>query len=107
MSQRPASCSGNSPILEQEASKNDKTTGVIYMDINEDIYTPKRYQIRVKGVLDSKWTSWFEGFTIQQDRDDTLITGQISDQAALRAVLNKLWDLNMILISINPFNKEN
>jgi len=77
------------------------------MEINENINIPEPYQIRVKGVLDSKWTSWFEGFTIEQDRDDTLITGQITDQAALRAVMNKLWDLNMILISINPFNKEN
>jgi len=76
------------------------------MDINENINAPERYQIRVKGILDSKWTSWFEGFTIEQDADDTLITGQITDQAALRAVLNKLWDLNLILISINPFNKE-
>ena len=31
----------------------------------------------------------------------TLFTGPIADQAALRGILNKLWDLNLTLISVS------
>jgi hypothetical protein len=67
---------------------------------------PTTYQIRVQGVLDSKWTSWFEGFTIEEVEGDTLLTSSFIDQAALRGVLNKLWDLNLNLISINPVQND-
>ena len=66
---------------------------------------PTTYQIRVQGVLDSKWTSWCEGFTIEEVEGDTLLTGSFIDQADLRGVLNKLWDLNLNLISIKPCPK--
>jgi len=29
------------------------------------------------------------------------LTGSVVDQAALRGILNKLWDLNFCLISVN------
>ena len=77
------------------------------MNVNSVINTPTIYQIRVKGVLDPKWTSWFEGFAIEEEMDNTLISGKFSDQAALRGVMNKLWDLNLHLISINQINKDN
>lgn len=67
---------------------------------------PTTYQIRVQGVLDSKWTSWFEGFMIEEVEGDTLLTSSFIDQAALRGVLNKLWDLNLNLISINPVQND-
>jgi hypothetical protein len=77
------------------------------MNNNNDINAPSVYQIRVKGVLDPKWSSWFEGFTIEGEMDNTLITGKFADQAALRGALNKLWDLNLDLISVNQINKSN
>ena len=77
------------------------------MNVNNNINEPVMYQIRVKGVLDPQWTSWFEGFTIEEEIGNTLISGPFTDQAALRGVLNKLWDLNLNLISINPINSDN
>ncbi|HLO32236.1 MAG TPA: hypothetical protein VK249_24010 [Anaerolineales bacterium] len=60
------------------------------------------YQIRIKGELDSQWTDWFEGLTITLEEDgDTLLTGPVSDQAALHGLLKKVRDLGMPLISIN------
>ena len=61
------------------------------------------YQITIHGNLDSKWSGWFNGMTISTD-DDSLfstLSGPISDQAKLRGILNKLWDLNMIIISVH------
>ncbi len=32
----------------------------------------------------------------------TVLTGPVVDQAALRGILNRLWDLNLTVISVNP-----
>ena len=64
------------------------------------------FQIKVQGKLSEEWSSWFEGLAITMDTPDegatvTLFTGPIADQAALRGILNKLWDLNLTLISVS------
>jgi hypothetical protein len=72
------------------------------MNIKNDINEPATYQIRIQGVLDQNWTCWFEGLSIEEVDGETLITGPFKDQAALRGVLNKIWDLNLTLISLIP-----
>jgi hypothetical protein len=62
------------------------------------------YQIKIEGLLDPRWSAWLDGFTVIQAGENpgcTTITGCVADQAALRGILNKLWDLNLTLISIN------
>ena len=76
------------------------------MKAQNDINEPATYQIRIQGVLDPKWTCWFEGLTIEEVEGETLLTGPFKDQAALRGVLNKLWDLNLNLISLNPIHND-
>lgn len=62
---------------------------------------PCLYKIRVKGCLDSKWSDWFDGFTISaQANGETLLVGPIADQAALHGLLNKIRDLGLPLLSI-------
>ena len=59
------------------------------------------YQIRVKGHLGSRWRRWFEPMTITpQTNGDTLLTGPVVDQAALHAVLTRVRDLGLPLISV-------
>ena len=63
---------------------------------------PAIYQIRLKGHLGHQWTDWFEGLTLTlADDGDTLLTGPLTDQAALHGVLKKVRDLGMPLISVN------
>jgi hypothetical protein len=62
------------------------------------------YRIKVQGRLDDRWSEWFSGLTITVESDAppiTTMTGVI-DQAALRGILNKVWDLNLALVSVNP-----
>jgi hypothetical protein len=64
------------------------------------------YQITVKGVLDPDWSDWLGCFDVHTEMGadgthTTLLTGLIEDQAALRGVLNKIWDLNLELISLD------
>ncbi|HMN59064.1 MAG TPA: hypothetical protein PJ988_01795 [Anaerolinea sp.] len=64
---------------------------------------PEVYQIRLKGHLGSQWTDWFEGLTITLEEDgDTLLTGQVVDQATLHGLLKKVRDLGMPLVSVCP-----
>ena len=64
---------------------------------------PVVYQIRIKGHLGSQWTDWFEGLTITlEDNGDTLLTGPVTDQAALHGLLKKMRDLGIALVSVSP-----
>ena len=62
---------------------------------------PSLYHIRVKGILDEKWSDWFDGFTITPQADDeTLLAGPVADQAALHGLLAKIRDLGLPLLSV-------
>ncbi len=64
--------------------------------------TPAIYQIRLQGHLDARWSAWFEGLTIlQTDGGETLLTGQLPDQAALFGLLKKVRDLGLPLVGVN------
>ena len=69
---------------------------------------PARYEIRVDGVLDRRWTAWFEGLEVDGDGDgsQTVISGEVADQAALRGLLNKVCDLGLVLISVRRFDPD-
>ena len=61
---------------------------------------PEHYEIRIEGVLGQQWTAWFEGLQVSSDGTDTVLSGPLTDQAALHGVLTKISDLGMRLISV-------
>jgi hypothetical protein len=61
---------------------------------------PLVYEIRIKGHLDRQWTAWFEGMTITWTDDETLLTGQVVDQAALYGLLREVRDVGLPLIAV-------
>jgi hypothetical protein len=64
--------------------------------------SPGRYEIRVEGHLDTRWTAWFDGLTLTRGSDGTtVIHGPVADQAALHGLLQKIRDLGLPLISVN------
>jgi hypothetical protein len=60
-------------------------------------------EIRVSGQIDEHWSSWFEDLEIghDQEQDQTLLCGEIADQAALYGLLAKLRDLGLGLLSVH------
>jgi hypothetical protein len=63
------------------------------------------YEIQVQGELDRGWEAWFNGLavTLTHTSDQPHVTTLIcptADQAALRGMLCRLWDLNLTLISV-------
>ena len=59
------------------------------------------YQIVVKGHLDVRWSEWFGNLDMSVDENGyTLLVGPIADQAALRGILCAIWDLNLVVITV-------
>ena len=69
----------------------------------EDYHDHGTYQIRIMGNLDTGWSSWFHGMQVSSLEGGriTTLTGKLADQASLRGILNKLWNLNLIVISVH------
>jgi hypothetical protein len=65
------------------------------------------YQIRVRGILEERWSDWFDGFNIILQGDgETLLTGPVADQAALHGLLGKIRDLGLPLLSVERVESE-
>ncbi len=62
------------------------------------------YEIKISGLLEERWSSWFENLELTQEEGNTLLTGDILDQSALHGILNRIRDLNFFLISVNRVN---
>jgi hypothetical protein len=64
-----------------------------------------RYEIRLKGHLDSRWAAWFDGLTHTNENDGTTaIRGPVVDQAALHGLLQRLRDVGLPLISVTQLD---
>jgi hypothetical protein len=61
---------------------------------------PTRYEIRVEGVLDSRWAAWFEGLQVKSEGSQTVICGLVADQPALHGLLVKVRDLGLCLVAV-------
>jgi len=67
--------------------------------------TESTYQIQVQGQIGERWFSWFGDMRVTHTRTSdgvpiTTLIGPVADQAALRGILAKLWDLNLTLLSV-------
>ena len=70
-----------------------------------DTLTAPVYRITVQGRLDEAWSEWLTGLALTTTMDEhgaivTTLTGEVVDQAALRGLLNRLWDWNLTLIAV-------
>lgn len=57
------------------------------------------YEIRVREVLDEKWTAYFAPFTLAILRD------LVHNQAELFGILLKIRDLELKLVAVNPIRQ--
>ena len=70
-------------------------------------HDPGRYEIRLKGHLDSRWAAWFDGLSLTNESDgSSVIQGQVVDQAALHGLLQKVRDVGLPLISVTQVQPE-
>ena len=68
---------------------------------------PGVYQIRVSGVLDDRWSDWFDGFSFDKSSvNETVLTGCVTDQAALHGLISKIRDIGLPLISVERIEED-
>ncbi|MCB8979802.1 MAG: hypothetical protein H6657_20520 [Ardenticatenaceae bacterium] len=73
---------------------------------NERTNKQSNYHIKIKGHLDPRWQDWFDGLTITlTDDGNTILCGEVKDQAALHGVFKKVSNLGLTIISVNPQTK--
>jgi hypothetical protein len=64
----------------------------------------QRYEIRVLGALDARWSAWFAGLDVSccttGETTETALTGPLRDQAELHGVLARVRDLGLPLIAV-------
>ena len=63
---------------------------------------PTMYQICVRGRLTERMAAALEGMTLHAGTFDTVFTGEVKDQSQLYGLLNRLLDLGLELISVQP-----
>ena len=80
--------------------------------LGADFDGPAAYQITVRGTIAPEWADRLESMTIKPLlRDDgavfTVLTGELTDQAALSGVLNTLYDLRLPIIAVDKLPATN
>ncbi len=69
------------------------------------------YQIKVKGELDQSWSDWLGDIQIfsnltKDASQTTILIANLADQPALFGLLDRIRDLNLFLISVNPWKED-
>jgi hypothetical protein len=60
------------------------------------------YQIRIQGHLDETWINWFSPLVVANETNgEATLTGVVRDQAELHGLLDRVFDLNLPLLSVN------
>ena len=64
------------------------------------------YRIRLKGHLGDKWSEWLYPMAISIEGDETILAGEVPDQAALHGLLARVRDLNLKLLGLESIELE-
>ena len=61
----------------------------------------KHLEIHIKGHIPSVWSDWFEDLEINLNGENSILTGEVPDHAAVHGIIERIRDLNLDLISVN------
>ena len=65
-------------------------------------HSRQRYEIVVRGRLSSRYACAFDGATLVPRHGQTTLRADLIDQSQLYGLLNRLRDLGIELVSVNP-----
>jgi hypothetical protein len=58
------------------------------------------YQLVVRGELDDRYGSLFDGMDMELDEGTTVLTGSVRDQAVLHGFIERIEELGLELLSV-------
>ena len=62
----------------------------------------RRYRLVLRGELGDSFGFLFEGMQLQRLAGMTMLTGQVADQAHLLGLIERVQELGVELVSVNP-----
>ena len=62
--------------------------------------TTARYEIRIRGTVGEDVSTGLEPLTVDSHRGETILHGEIADQAALHGVLDVLYEHGLQLLEV-------
>jgi hypothetical protein len=65
---------------------------------------PSRYRVVVRGGLGESFARAFEQLELESRDGKSSLTGSFADQAQLYGLLDRLRDLGILIISVNPLD---
>jgi len=63
---------------------------------------PSRYRIILRGRLSESFETAFEGMALEPGPKQTVLVGEIRDQAQLYGLLDRLRDFGIELVAVEP-----
>lgn len=63
-----------------------------------------QYELVIRGEVGDRFGVLFEGMRLERDRGFTTITGAVRDQAQLHGLIERVQELGLELVSVNPRN---
>lgn len=66
------------------------------------VVTTSRYRLVVEGELGPRCTSAFEGMEVEYRDGNTVLVGDVTDQAHLQGLLDRVARLGLKLVSVTP-----
>jgi hypothetical protein len=70
--------------------------------MHEDSTQPTRYRVVVRGRLGREFAGSFENLELDSRRGESSLTGTFADQAQLYGLLDRLQELGIPILSVNP-----
>jgi hypothetical protein len=67
-----------------------------------DPVTGGRYRIVLRGRLGERFESAFDGMVLEPGQGNTVLVGEIRDQAHLYGLLDRLRDFGIDLVAVEP-----
>jgi hypothetical protein len=63
---------------------------------------PSRYRIVLRGRLSERFETAFEGMALEPGPNQTVLIGEVRDQAQLYGLLDRLRDFGIELVAVQP-----
>jgi outer membrane PBP1 activator LpoA protein len=66
--------------------------------------TAGRYELVLRGELGDRFEPLFEGMRFERRAGQTLLRGEVRDQSQLHGLIERIAELGLELVSVNPID---
>jgi hypothetical protein len=67
---------------------------------------PTTYRIVVRGEIGDHFGVFFDGLALERVHGTTVLTGPVRDQAHLHGLIERIQELGIELVSVNPLSDQ-